>query len=108
MNATLKQLVGFGHSRRADLNTQATQTARNITGQLVDAAGSYGRGIYGGHATYAQDFRSQGSYGRGIYAGRSSADINFNTPASYGRGIYAGRNTGELDFGAQGSFGSVT
>jgi hypothetical protein len=107
MNATLKQLRRIGQPVHVDPSKQATQTASGITRQRGDdVPGSYGRGVYTGHSTYALDFRTQGSYGRGIYAGHSTADRDYDTPGSYGRGVYAGRSTADLDFGVQGSFAS--
>ena len=104
MNAILKNLSQLGQSMHVGLSTQATQTASGIPHRPDDAPGSYGRGFYAGHSTYALDFRSQGSYGRGSYAGCSAADHDYDTPGSYGRGSYAGHSTADLDFGTQGRF----
>ena len=104
MNAILKNLSQLGQSMHVGRSTPATQTASGSVRQQDDMPGSYGRGIYAGHGTYALDFRTQGSYGRGIYAGHSAADHDYDTPGSYGRGIYAGSSTADLNFGTQGRF----
>jgi hypothetical protein len=103
MNITLKNLRWFGQSERASLNTQADQTASGSTCQRDNALGSYGRGSYAGHRTYALDFRTEGSYGRGSYAGYSTAALDFSGQGGYGRGSYAGCSTADLDFDPQGS-----
>lgn len=106
MNAILKNLSQLGQSMHVGISTQTTQTANGGTHQRDDAPGSYGRGFYAGHTTYALDFRTQGSYGRGSYAGHSTYELGYDTLGSYGRGSYAGRSTADLDFGTQGSFAS--
>src|SRR6266496_844774 len=106
MNAILKNLHGIGWSKHADMSTPTDQTATGSTCQRDHGPGSYGRGSYAGHSTYALDFRTQGSYGRGSYAGHSTVDHDNDTPGSYGRGNYAGHSTADLDFGIQGSFAS--
>ena len=105
MNATLKRLRGLGQQRAGQID-QANRAASSAASQPNHVPGSYGRGVYAGHATYTMDFSTQGSYGRGVYAGRSTMDRDYDTPGSYGRGIYAGRSTADLDFGPQGSFAS--
>jgi hypothetical protein len=102
MNAILKNLRWIGRSKYTGLSTPTDQTATGSTRQRDNAPGSYGRGSYAGHSTYALDFRTQGSYGR------STADLDFSIQGSYGRGSYAGRSTADLDFGTQGSFASGT
>ena len=83
MNATLKQMRGFGKMRRDGLNEQTSEIGGAICTQQDATVGSYGRGIYAGHATYTQDYCSQGSYGRGVYSGRSTARQDFATQGSF-------------------------
>jgi hypothetical protein len=106
MNAILKNLHWIGWSKHADMSTPTDQTATGSTCQRDDAPGSYGRGSYAGHSTYALDFRIEGSYGRGSYAGRSTADLDLSAHGSYGRGSYAGCSNTDRDFGPQGRFAS--
>jgi len=64
MDTTLKILHWLGQSKRAELSTQADQTASGSPPVWDDAPGSYGRGSYAGHSTAALDFRTPGSYAR--------------------------------------------
>ena len=104
MNAVLKNLGQIRQSLHIGLSTQATPPSSGSTRQRDHGPGSYGRGSYAGHSTYALDFRTPGSYGRGSYACHSTANHEYDTPGSYGRGSYAGHSTADLDFGTQGRF----
>jgi hypothetical protein len=68
--------------------------------------GSYGRGVYGEHTTFTQDFSTPGSYGRGEYAGHSTHQIDFSSQGSFGHVEYADRNTHHIKVATQGCFAS--
>jgi hypothetical protein len=86
MNAILKNLSQIGQFVHVGRIKKVTQIASGSIRQQDDLPGSYGRGFYAGHSTYALDFRSQGSYGRGSYTGHSTADLDFGTQGRFAVG----------------------